>query len=92
MNATFAPPEQINNASRIIFARGTTGPGRIETIKKPDQMIYSATGNFFMSEGRAGRVLEVRAKKRKYSGNIITVIENALNSYYVPQNKIVGKR
>ncbi|XP_067212135.1 ester hydrolase C11orf54 homolog isoform X2 [Linepithema humile] len=91
MNATFSRPEQINNASRLAYVRSFTDSGIVEIMKEPDQMTCCATGNFFMSEGRPGLVLEVRAKKRKYSRtNIISIIGKALYLNYKIKDKVVG--
>ncbi|XP_067212136.1 ester hydrolase C11orf54-like isoform X2 [Linepithema humile] len=91
MNATFSRPEQINNASRLAYVRSLTDSGIVEIMKEPDQMTCCTIGNFFMSEGRPGPVLEVQAKKRKSPRpNIISIIGKILYSYYGVKNKLVG--
>jgi len=47
-------------------------------------------GNFFFSEGRTGNVIEVRAKGRRTSHDIITLIQYCLHHYY--DDKTIGKK
>jgi len=48
-------------------------------------------GNFFLSEGRPGNVIEVRVKGRRTINDIITLIQNCLYHYYYGV-QIIGKK
>ncbi|XP_024870604.1 ester hydrolase C11orf54 homolog [Temnothorax curvispinosus] len=90
MNAIYRAPN-IMNASRIVFAETSNGQRRIETLTIPDQMMCSFVGNFFLSEGREGNVLRIRAKGRESNTDIITMIHNILyREFYVNKNRIVA--
>ncbi|KYN21468.1 PREDICTED: ester hydrolase C11orf54 homolog [Trachymyrmex cornetzi] len=83
MNAMYTAPMGIRNESRLIFAELRNGQTRIEKLTDPNQMIYTCKGNFFISEGREGPVIRVRAKGRKKSDtDIITSMQTVLYEHY----------
>ncbi|XP_012225616.2 ester hydrolase C11orf54 homolog isoform X1 [Linepithema humile] len=98
MNATYSAPQQINNESGIVFKDTNSNRIRMETLNDPDYMICSMNGNFFMSEGRDGTVLEVRVMKRRKkptrqcdtSGDIINLMMNSLMAANVFNDCSIG--
>ncbi|XP_018306477.1 uncharacterized protein [Mycetomoellerius zeteki] len=83
MNATYRAPNDIRNESRIIFANRGNGQTKIEKLTDSDHMIFTNKGTFFVSEGRAGNVIRVRAKGRKISDtDIITSMQKVLYEKY----------
>ncbi|XP_071644812.1 ester hydrolase C11orf54 homolog isoform X2 [Temnothorax longispinosus] len=80
MNAVYRAPTNITNASRIAFA--DNGRSRIEMLTDPYQIMCSFVGNFFVSEGRNGNVLRVRAKGRESNLDIITIMQGILYKRY----------
>ncbi|XP_036139623.1 ester hydrolase C11orf54 homolog isoform X2 [Monomorium pharaonis] len=88
MNAMYRAPANITNASHIVFADTSRGYFRTEKINNPSQMICSFMGDFFVSEGRQGNVLRVRAKNaidKRY--NIISIMQAILcKHYFVERN------
>ncbi|XP_011067298.1 PREDICTED: ester hydrolase C11orf54 homolog [Acromyrmex echinatior] len=87
MNATYRAPMDIRNESRLIFAERGNGQTRIEKLTDPNQMKYTNKGIFFVSEGRGGHVIRVRAKGRK---TINTDIITVLYEKYENDNKFVA--
>ena len=82
----------IRNESRLIFAERGNGQTRIEKLTDPNQMKYTNKGIFFVSEGRGGHVIRVRAKDRKtINTDIITLMQTVLYEKYGNDNKFVGK-
>ena len=92
MNATYRAPMDIRNESRLIFAERRNGQTRIEKLTDPNQMIYTNKGSFFVSEGRTGLVIRMRAKGRKtINTDIITSMQTVLyEKYKRNENKIIG--
>ena len=83
MNATYRAPMDIRNESRLIFAERGNGQTRIEKLTDPNQMKYTNEGIFFVSEGREGLVIRVRAKDRKtINTDIITSMQMVLYEKY----------
>ena len=81
----------IRNESRLIFAERDNGQTRIEKLTDPNQMKYTNKGSFFVSEGRGGHVIRVRAKGRKtINTDIITSMQTVLYEKYENDNKFVG--
>ncbi|XP_018393424.1 PREDICTED: ester hydrolase C11orf54 homolog [Cyphomyrmex costatus] len=79
MNATYRAPESFTNASRIVFIETGNGQRRIETVTDPNQLTCTHNGCFFVSEGRPGNVVRVRAKGRKMiNTDIITSMQTVL--------------
>ena len=91
MNATYRAPMDLKNESRLIFTERRNGQTTIEKLTDPNQMI-AIQGNMFVSEGRAGRVIRVRAKGRKFiNTDIITSMQMILYERYRRcENKYVG--
>ncbi|XP_018393423.1 PREDICTED: ester hydrolase C11orf54 homolog [Cyphomyrmex costatus] len=82
MNAKYRAPENFTNASRIIFTRTDNGQRRIETLIHPNQMTYANHGSFFLSEGRTGNVIRMRARGRRMTNmDIITLMQKILSEY-----------
>ncbi|KYN41630.1 Ester hydrolase C11orf54 like protein [Trachymyrmex septentrionalis] len=82
MNATYRAPMDLKNESRLIFTERRNGQTTIEKLTDPNQMI-AIQGNMFVSEGRAGRVIRVRAKGRKFiNTDIITSMQMILYERY----------
>ncbi|XP_018371902.1 PREDICTED: ester hydrolase C11orf54 homolog [Trachymyrmex cornetzi] len=92
MNAMYTAPMGIRNESRLIFKESRNGQTRIEKLTDPNQMMYTYKGNFFISEGREGPVIRVRAKGRKKSDtDIITSMQTVLyENYRKKKNKLVA--
>ncbi|KAG5337360.1 CK054 hydrolase, partial [Acromyrmex charruanus] len=91
MNATYRAPMDIRNESRLIFAERRNGQTRIEKLTDPNQMIYTNKGSFFVSEGREGLVIRVRAKGRKtINTDIITSMQTVLYEKYRDGDKSVA--
>ncbi|KAG5348150.1 CK054 hydrolase, partial [Acromyrmex charruanus] len=92
MNATYRAPMDIRNESRLIFAERRNGQTKIEKLTDPNQMIYTNEGSFFVSEGREGLVIRVRAKGRKtINTDIITSMQMVLyEKYKRNENKVVA--
>ncbi|KAG5344751.1 CK054 hydrolase, partial [Acromyrmex heyeri] len=83
MNATYRAPMDIRNESRLIFAERHNGQTRIEKLTHPNRMVYTNKGSFFVSEGREGLVIRVRAKGRKtINTDIITSMQTVLYEKY----------
>ena len=81
----------IRNESRLIFAERGNGQTRIEKLTDPNQMKYTNKGIFFVSEGRGGHVIRVRAKGRKtINTDIITSMQTVLYEKYGNDDKFVG--
>ncbi|XP_077268737.1 ester hydrolase C11orf54 homolog [Temnothorax americanus] len=83
-------PAFINNRSRIVFADASNGQTRIEMLTRPDQMICSLMGNFFISEGKQGNVLRVRAKGRESIVDIITIIQSILHRHFYEEDRTIA--
>ncbi|CRK96432.1 CLUMA_CG009848, isoform A [Clunio marinus] len=65
-------------------------PGGVELSKVPDQETRCALlGNLYLSEGKAGKVLKVTAKRRTGSENFISSMRLALAEYFT-DDKTVG--
>ncbi|XP_011861895.1 PREDICTED: ester hydrolase C11orf54 homolog isoform X2 [Vollenhovia emeryi] len=91
MNATYRAPATFTNASRIVFADANNEQRRIKTIDNPDHMMCSFMGNFFVSEGKEGNVLRVRAKRRESNLDIITIMHDIIYRHFqIPQNRFVA--
>ena len=91
MNATYRAPMDIRNESRLIFAERGNGQTRIEKLTDPNQMKYTNEGIFFVSEGRGGHVIRVRAKGRKtINTDIITSMQTVLYEKYGNDDKFIG--
>ncbi|EGI60745.1 hypothetical protein G5I_11031 [Acromyrmex echinatior] len=92
MNATYRAPMDIRNESRLIFAERGNGQTRIEKLTDPNQMKFTNNGIFFVSEGRTGLVIRVRAKGRKtINTDIITSMQTVLyEKYKRNEDKVVG--
>ncbi|XP_011695697.1 PREDICTED: ester hydrolase C11orf54 homolog [Wasmannia auropunctata] len=83
INATYRAPSNFTNASRIVFAEASNGQKRIEMLTDPNQMLCSYMGSFFISDGRPGLVLRVRAKDRISTDlDIITIMQNSLYEHF----------
>jgi len=91
MNATYRAPMDLKNESRLIFAERRNGQTTIEKLTDPNQM-KATQGIMFVSEGRAGLVIRVRAKGRKIiNTDIITSIQTILYERYKKnKNKDIG--
>ena len=91
MNATYRAPMDLKNESRLIFTERRNGQTTIEKLTDPDQM-KAIQGSMFVSEGRAGLVIRVRAKGRKIiNTDIITSMQTILyEKYRRCENKYVG--
>ncbi|XP_025270531.1 ester hydrolase C11orf54 homolog isoform X2 [Camponotus floridanus] len=85
INATISPPENVINNSRIGYEEANTGERILKTINDPNEMKCSMLGTFFLSEGKPGNVIEVRAKGRR-TNDIITLIQSCLYHYCHYQN------
>ncbi|XP_025270529.1 ester hydrolase C11orf54 homolog [Camponotus floridanus] len=81
INATISPPENVINNSRIGYEEANTGERILKTINDPNKMKCSMLGTFFLSEGKPGNVIEVRAKGRRTNYDIITLIQSCLERY-----------
>ena len=90
MNATYKAPMDLKNESRLIFTERRNRQ-TITKLTDPNQMITNY-GSFFVSEGRAGLVIRVRAKGRKtINTDIITSMQTILYERYKRnENKVVG--
>ncbi|XP_070157964.1 ester hydrolase C11orf54 homolog [Polyergus mexicanus] len=80
MNATVLPPENVNNNSRIVY-ENNIGHLQLKEITDSNQMICSILGNFFFSEGKPGKVIQMRAKGRKFPCSIVSIIQTILLRY-----------
>ncbi|XP_071644516.1 ester hydrolase C11orf54 homolog [Temnothorax longispinosus] len=60
----------------------TTDGSRIEMLTDPYQIMCSFVGNFFVSKGKNGNVLRVRAKGRESNLDIITIMQGILYKRY----------
>ena len=91
MNATYRAPMDLKNESRLIFAERRNEQTTIEKLTDPNKMI-ATQGNMFVSEGRAGLVIRVRAKGRKtINTDIITSMQTILyERYRRKERKYVG--
>ena len=91
MNATYRAPMDLKNESRLIFAERRNEKTIIKKLTDPNQMITNY-GTFFVSEGRPGLVIRVRAKGRKtINTDIITSMQTILYERYTRnENKYVG--
>lgn len=49
-------------------------------------------GNFFISEGKSGQVLEVQAKIRRKDKEFTNVIQHTLQKYYNDESTLVGEK
>ncbi|KAG5348152.1 CK054 hydrolase, partial [Acromyrmex charruanus] len=91
MNATYRAPMDIRNESRLIFAERRNRQTRIEKLTDPNQMICNNKARFFISEGREGLVIRVRAKGRKtINTDIITSMQTILCEKYFMENKVIA--
>ncbi|KAG5348151.1 CK054 hydrolase, partial [Acromyrmex charruanus] len=91
MNATYRAPMDIRNESRLIFAERRNGQTKIEKLTDPNQMIGTNKARFFVSEGREGLVIRVRAKGRKtINTDIITSMQTILYEKYSREHKIIA--
>ncbi|XP_025270528.1 ester hydrolase C11orf54 homolog [Camponotus floridanus] len=88
INATISPPENVINNSRIGYEEANTGERILKIINDPNEMKCSMLGNFYLSEGRPGNVIEVRAKGCRTSDYIITLIQSCL--YHYQNDKDIG--
>ncbi|XP_071651479.1 ester hydrolase C11orf54 homolog [Temnothorax longispinosus] len=59
-------------------------------LTRPDQMMCSLMGNFFISEGKQGNVLRVRAKGRESIVDIITIIQSILHRHFYEEDRTVA--
>ncbi|XP_011695700.1 PREDICTED: uncharacterized protein LOC105454640 [Wasmannia auropunctata] len=84
VNAMYRAPSNFTNASRIVFADASNRQRRIEMLTDPDQMLCSYMGSFFISDGRPGLVLRVRAKGQTSIDrfDIITIMQNSLYEHF----------
>ncbi|XP_050447504.1 ester hydrolase C11orf54-like [Cataglyphis hispanica] len=84
MNASFSRVTEndieIINKSRLAFLDETTGRCALESIINSDPHCYPH-GNFFISEGKPGQVLKVRAKKR-IGLQFLTALQYSLEKKY----------
>lgn len=88
MNAMYRAPAYITNKSYIVFADKSRGYNRIKTLTKLNQMMCSVMGNFFVSEGRQGDVLRVRAKSTKFPRfSIIRIMQSVLHNHFRLEKK-----
>lgn len=66
MNASFSKTTEVyvefKNQSRLAFLDKATGRCALESVTDSDPDCYPH-GNFFISEGKPGKVLKVQAKK-----------------------------
>ena len=73
----------LRNENRLIFTERLNGQTTIEKLTDPNQMI-ATQGIMFVSEGRAGLVIRVRAKGRKTNDtDIITLMQTVLYEKYL---------
>jgi len=91
MSATYRAPMDLRNESCLLFAERRNGQTTIEKLTDPNQMI-ATQGIMFVSEGRAGLVIRVRAKGRKtINTDIITSMQTILyERYRRNEDKVVG--
>ncbi|KAM0730169.1 Ester hydrolase C11orf54 [Formica fusca] len=99
MNATFSPSTegimQIDDRSRFIYL---VDPNVSKTCRNTESDILyncnnprcSIQGNFFISEGKPGRVLKVKAKERRTHMELTEVIQYTLQKYYGDKSALVG--
>ncbi|KAL6440803.1 hypothetical protein ACFW04_003322 [Cataglyphis niger] len=78
MNATAAPPDNINNNSRIAY-EDNVGLLQQEKVNDPHHMVCAMMGNFFISEGKSGLVIRMRIKGHKR--NVLGEIQRCLLRY-----------
>ncbi|KAL6437403.1 hypothetical protein ACFW04_005117 [Cataglyphis niger] len=90
MNAVVSTNDRnIINNSCIAYHHTRTGQKRFEIINDRNQIKCSLFGHFFLSEGKRGPVIKMRAKGRRSRSSIIMLIQTALRK--LCQNKpIIG--
>ena len=65
----------------------TVGDDAFKRVEMPqDQTSIAVLGNLYMSEGKPGRVLEVKLKKRIADGNILTAMREAVTEGFPNQD------
>ncbi|GAB1862819.1 Ester hydrolase C11orf54-like protein [Camponotus japonicus] len=94
MNASFSPLTEgrmeVKNSSYVAFlGNDVTGEGiKLDTLT--DSNTCFLHGNFFISEGKPGRVLKIQAKTRREDKELTKVIQHTLQKYYDPTSTPVG--
>ncbi|KAL6420592.1 hypothetical protein ACFW04_014639 [Cataglyphis niger] len=92
MNASFSRVTEddieIINKSRLAFLDETTERCALESITNSDPHCYPH-GNFFISEGKPGKVLKVWAKKR-IGLQFLTALQYTLEKKYSNASKLIG--
>ena len=64
--------------------------GKSHTLKmlSAEETTMSLMGNFFASEGRPGKVLEIKCKKRTGKENFVTCMQKTLESHFDQEKSV----
>ncbi|EFN73155.1 Ester hydrolase C11orf54-like protein [Camponotus floridanus] len=96
MNASFSPLDEegmrVKNRSYVAFlAQDHTGENvKLDILNDYNRVKCFLHGNFFISEGKPGRVLEIHAKARREDKELTKVIQHTLQKYYEATSTLVG--
>ncbi|GAB1862818.1 Ester hydrolase C11orf54-like protein [Camponotus japonicus] len=95
MNAKFSPSAEgimeVENRSYVACLEKCDIGERIKLdILTDDNPKCYFHGNFFISEGKQGRVLKIQAKTRREDKELTKVIEHTLQKYYEDTSTLVG--
>jgi len=97
MNASFSPltegrMEDKNSSYVAFLGEDDTGERiKLDTLTDyyPKCFLH---GNFFISEGKPGKVLKIQAKTRREDKELTKVIEHTLQKYYEDTSTLVGEK
>ncbi|GAB1862817.1 Ester hydrolase C11orf54-like protein [Camponotus japonicus] len=93
MNASFSPLAEgrmeVKNSSYVAFLDDTGERIKLDTLTDYYSKCF-LHGNFFISEGKPGRVLKIQAKTRREDKELTKVIEHTLQKYYEDTSTLVG--
>jgi len=97
MNAKFSPSAEgimeVENRSYVACLEKCDIGERIKLdILTDDNPKCYFHGNFFISEGKRGRVLQIQAKTRREDKELTKVIQHTLQKYYQDTSTLVGEK
>lgn len=80
----------VANGTRYAFVNKSTGECILErVVKDKDETTFALLANLYVCEGKPGKVIKVRAKKRTGKLDFISCMQKALEKHY--GDKLVGR-
>lgn len=85
-----SPRDEVENGTRFAFVDKSNGECILHRLAvNEDETTFALLGNLYVCEGKPGRMIKVRAKKRVGNLDFIACMQKALENRY--KDKLVGR-